>query len=508
LLAWAACSSDPDVPVEVSAPGNQPGNDFLGGDDDPSSADGDSQPSCLGETRAAEAIGLDMYVMLDSSGSMNNEVPPRSARDFPISKWNAVRASLTEFVRAPETEGIGVGLQFFPQLTPGVPPSCESNADCGANGGNCTSSVCVDTTAIDLPNAPDPVFISAVDSEGPYCSQDSECNAGQLCREIRGLCVLRPGVNANVPAGSLLPLGVPAFCGNDGDCSDLPGTVCEVIGLCAQPVGGQDTLCTQTFACPAAAGQCVPGGYVCTEQTRCSVEDYSTPAVPITSGPTRATEITNALASRVPSSLTPTGPALQGALEHAKLWAADHPDRQVVTVLATDGFPEGLCSPSDIPDIAALARDGSAGNQPVRTFVIGVFAGADLAEGRRQDLDEIARAGGSQAAIVINTAGDVTQDFLDALNRIRDTSVSCDFQLTGGSLDFDQVNLEVVDSAGSAQLLNVGDVSACGDEEGWYYQRDAAGTPKQITVCPSTCQRFTSGGVTANLQIGCATRIR
>jgi hypothetical protein len=238
------------------------------------------------------------------------------------------------------------------------------------------------------------------------------------------------------------------------------------------------------------------------------VEDYATPAVPITSGPTRAAEITAALASRVPSSLTPTGPALQGALEHAKLWAGDHPDRQVVTVLATDGFPEGLCSPTDIPSIAAIARDANTGNQPVRTFVIGVFASSDLAQGRRQDLDEIARAGGSQAAIVINTAGDVTQEFLDALNRIRDTSVSCDFQLTGSSLDFDQVNLEVVDSQGSQQLLNVGDASACADDEGWYYQRDAAGTPKQITVCPSTCGRFATGDVTANLQIGCATRIR
>ncbi|HKO91814.1 MAG TPA: hypothetical protein VJU61_11705, partial [Polyangiaceae bacterium] len=507
LLAWAACSSDPDVPVDVAASGNQPGDDFLGGDDGLSgrAGNGDSQPSCLGETRAAEAIGLDIYVMLDSSGSMNATVPPRSALEFPISKWNAVRASLNAFVRAPETEGIGVGLQFFPQIEEGVPPTCRTNADCGATGGNCTSSVCVDTTTIALPNGPDPVFISEVDGDGPYCSQDSECGGGQLCREIRGLCVLRPGVNANVPQGDPLPLGVPAFCGSNADCTDLPGTVCEDIGLCEQPLAGQDTLCTQTFTCPAAAGDCVLAGYVCTEQTHCAVEDYATPAVPITSGPTRAADITGALASRIPSSLTPTGPALQGALEHAKLWAADHPDRQVVTVLATDGFPEGLCTPEAIPDIADIAREANLGNQPVRTFVIGVFASADLAQGRRQDLDQIAQAGGSSAAIVINTAGDVTQDFLDALNRIRDTSVSCDFQLTGTSLDFDQVNLEVVDDQGSAELLNVGDASACADDDGWFYQRDASGTPKQIRVCPNTCQRFATGGVTANLQIGCAT---
>ena len=86
--------------------------------------------------------------------------------------------------------------------------------------------------------------------------------------------------------------------------------------------------------------------------------------MPITSGPTRAAEITSALANRFPSSLTPTGPALQGALEHARLWAAESADRQVVTVLATDGFPQGLCAPVEIPDIAAIAESGNAAINP------------------------------------------------------------------------------------------------------------------------------------------------
>ena len=78
---------------------------------------------------------------------------------------------------------------------------------------------------------------------------------------------------------------------------------------------------------------------------------------------------------------------------------------------------------------------------------------------------------------MINTTGNVTQEFLDALHRIRDTSLSCEFQLTGDSPDFDRVNLDVVDAQGSADLLNVGEAAACGDEQGWFYQRNADGTP-------------------------------
>jgi hypothetical protein len=466
-------------------------------------------PQCQTEVRAAEAIGLDMYVMLDSSGSMNGQVP-NTRSIIPITKWDAVSASLSAFVAAPETEGIGVGLQFFPQNEAGDPPVCNSSADCGAGGGACSNSLCVAFDTANFVNGPPGQFISAVDDSGFVCSGDSECGgAGQACRPILGLCVLRPGAVAQIPGGDPLPLGVPAFCGTNNDCAGLPRTVCERVGTCEQPVNGQQAPCTASFGCPAGAGQCVQPDYTCFDQTRCDVQTYATPAVPITSDATRADAIGQALAGRTPVGLTPTAPALKGALQEAALWAGQHPDRQVVTVLATDGLPEGRCSPNDIPGIVAIAQAANAGAHPNRTFVIGVFAAADLQLGRKQDLDAIARAGGTDQAITISTSGNVTQDFLDALNRIRDTSVSCEFQLNEAGLDFDKVNLEVLDGQGSTPLVNVGSSAACGsDEQGWFYERDAAGTPTQITVCPSTCRRFMAGGVTANLQIGCATRIR
>jgi hypothetical protein len=142
--------------------------------------------------------------------------------------------------------------------------------------------------------------------------------------------------------------------------------------------------------------------------------------------------------------------------------------------------------------------------------VIGVFGTTDLGGNGQANLNQIARAGGTDQAIIVNTAGDVTQDFLNALKQIRDTTVSCDFELNAATaLDYDHVNLAVSDAQGkSNELLNVGDASSCGSDQGWYYLRDSDGNPTQISVCPSTCDTFKAGGVQANLQIGCATRIR
>jgi hypothetical protein len=324
-----------------------------------------------------------------------------------------------------------------------------------------------------------------------------------------GACVFPPGtvdpqglfVNVSEVADEI----VPALCNDPVDCEGLPLTECEEVGVCTLA----PFRCTNSVGCPAGAGDCVPFPYGCFGQTSCEEARYSEPAVPISASPTRSDEVIASLRAQVPLGQTPTGPALGGALEQARLWAEQNPDRQVVTVLATDGFPTS-CEPLEIPDIAELANDAVEAARSVRTFVIGVFGTADLGGDGQQRLDTIARAGGTERAIVINTAGDVAEDFLEALNGIRNSAVSCDFRLDGAaSLDFDRVNLQMTDAGGAVTgLLNVGDASACGNDDGWFYVRDAAGTPVQITVCPSTCDTFTEEGVRADLQVGCATRIR
>jgi hypothetical protein len=63
-------------------------------------APGDAGSTCGGDKYHAEQRPLDIYVMFDDSGSM-------------IPWWASVTQAFTQFLNAPESSGIGVGLQFF-----------------------------------------------------------------------------------------------------------------------------------------------------------------------------------------------------------------------------------------------------------------------------------------------------------------------------------------------------------------------------------------------------------
>lgn len=476
-------------------------------------SDGPEAPACQGETREAEPVPLDIFVMLDISGSMLQTLPSTEGGE-PITKWDAVRGSLAAFVEAPETASIGVGLQYFPQSNDGVPPSCASNAECGP-GGPCTNSICVETAQLASTEEGEPPFdfVRMAGVTPRFCAADGDCGANESCRALVGECVFPPDTIPQNPDGAFLNVSddpasslVSPLCGDGGDCGGLPLTACEEVGVCTLEL----LKCSASIACPPEAGECIPFPYSCVNETSCDVGRYAAPAVPIGSGPTRAADVVASLDRQIPLGETPTGPALAGALEHARAWAEQHPGRQVVAVLATDGFPTA-CSPLETLEIAAIAGNASGAMPGVRTFVVGVFGDEDLGSDGQQRLDSIARAGGTTRAIVVNTAGDVTQDFLAALTLVRNTAVTCEFALDNpGELNFEQVNLDVAYADGTARaLFNVGDVSACGgDEQGWYYVRDGGGNPYQINVCPGTCATFGAEGVQATLQIGCATRIR
>lgn len=83
---------------------------------------------CASSQSNAQQVPLDMYIMLDQSGSMSD--PAGSS-----TKWDATLSALKAFFQQPDAAGIGVGIQYFPLTSGAVCPAfCNTDADCGACG--------------------------------------------------------------------------------------------------------------------------------------------------------------------------------------------------------------------------------------------------------------------------------------------------------------------------------------------------------------------------------------
>ncbi|APR84350.1 Hypothetical protein A7982_09699 [Minicystis rosea] len=405
--------------------------------------------TCAGETSQAELIPLDIYLMLDSSGSMLDTTGTNGTGP---SKWTAVTQALTTFFGDPQSVGLGVGLQHFPLLAPGVPVSCTSSSQCPGQSGPCLLKVCSGMSAI------------------TPCETNADC-VGQ-------------------GTGQCIKLGE---CG-DTYCAPANGAMCSGNG---QPCNAVTTS-------------------FCARQDSCSAIDYATPAVEITPLGGSAAMLDSTIASWMPNGSTPTAPALTGAIQHAKSWTSQNPTHTVVVVLATDGLPTE-CTPQNISSIAQIAAQGAAGSSGVRTFAIGVFAPADISAGAPANLDQIAAAGGTTKAFIIDTSQNVQQQFLAALNAIRGSKLACEYAVPvpgdAGALDYGKVNVEYTAPGASAPTTigYVGKASDCDPSSGgWYYDADPAmgGTPTKLIMCPGTCSTFGSiNGGQIDIRVGCKTII-
>jgi hypothetical protein len=176
-------------------------------------------------------------------------------------------------------------------------------------------------------------------------------------------------------------------------------------------------------------------------------------------------------------------------------------------VLATDGIPDDTCSASDIDppntleNAVALAKSAYTGEPSIPVFVIGV--GAELSA-----LNGIAEAGGTGAAAVLATGGNVTQDFLAALNDIRTSALSCEYEIPApstGNIDFDAVNVEFQDASAMAEtFFYVKDAAGCSTapDRSWYY--DDSEQPRHVMLCPKTCERVSAASAaTVSIAFGC-----
>jgi len=233
----------------------------------------------------------------------------------------------------------------------------------------------------------------------------------------------------------------------------------------------------------------------------CNPNGYAAPSVPIGLISEVGPQLAAAMDNVAPGGLTPTVPALQGAISYARSWARANPGRATTVVLVTDGFPTQCDNaPEHISDAAQAGYESA---ERIRTFVIGV---GDVA---KFNLDNYARSGGTKTAYLTD-AGDVTSTFVDALNNITNSALACEYQLPpppdGMKLDSTKVQVLYTPSTGDAEEVpSISSSSACSKNPngGWYY--DDANAPSKITVCPCTCARLQAGRV--DVRLGCKPRL-
>ena len=72
-------------------------------------------PDCMGEAYEAEALPINLYIMMDRSVSMLRDVAGLSNDPAPegLSRWDGVSQAIREFADDPQSAGVGVGIQFF-----------------------------------------------------------------------------------------------------------------------------------------------------------------------------------------------------------------------------------------------------------------------------------------------------------------------------------------------------------------------------------------------------------
>jgi hypothetical protein len=298
---------------------------------------------------------------------------------------------------------------------------------------------------------------------------------------------------------------VPTYCASDADCtSDTLG--CTEFGLCERDTS---VVCFdfRLGAC-GRLGDCLHVRSECKGFSTCEAADYAAPAVTIGELPGQARSIMTSLSTATPVGLTPTSAALAGALQQAGQRAAAEPTHRVIALLATDGLPTE-CEPIDPAGVASIAEKAAAQTPALNTYVIGVFSPMETPA--LMNLDSWAKAGGTDKAFVLDPSQDVNAQFLDALEKIRGGTLSCEYVLppspAGNEIDLGLVNVDVVSDQKTQQLRYVGDAASCGKTEfGWHYDADpASGKATKIVTCSTTCDMLKTTSGKVEVRIGCKT---
>lgn len=260
-------------------------------------------------------------------------------------------------------------------------------------------------------------------------------------------------------------------------------------------------------------------------QDDCAVEKYVTPAVPVEPLPANQQALITAIDNARPISLTPTAPAVAGALQYARQ-VAELPENAgipTLMVLASDGIPSE-CGPTDENGMMIVSfreiistlqtysqppRDamGNPMRPPVLTYIVGT-------QELENNAEALAEAGGGQAFLVDGAAtggGDLEQRFLDALLSIVVKPLDCEIDVpqtvpdTGEVIDFDKVRVSFTGAASRipTEFPRTYGPAGCGVNQAWFYDDPAA--PTKIFFCRNACESLGAGDL--QLELGCSPRM-
>lgn len=242
-----------------------------------------------------------------------------------------------------------------------------------------------------------------------------------------------------------------------------------------------------------------PGAFV-SNGPQCDAGMYDptvSPNVELGPLPSHAGVLDYAMSTQEPDGFTPTQHALQGVVPFATQRRLEHPDHEVIIVVATDGIPAGC---SDVTDESIYDEAIAAAVEGVSLYAI-AFDGADV-----EFVDGLAHAGGTDGGL------DVTADigqFQDAMDAIRDKNLGCSFTIPDSDeteFDKDKVNVTIDDGGHLIELTKVGGPLQCAGDASWYY--DSEDDPTSIRLCETTCADYgTSEEAAISIVFGCPTKL-
>lgn len=377
---------------------------------------------------------------------------------------------------------------------------CESNEQAAAGSSSAAGTGGTGTTG--------PGFIDPAD-DLPGAGGSSQLDDDEVCREVVFAAQTNP-VNVLIlldRSTSMLELADPATPG----VTRWDAVTGALRAFVNSPQAENARIGLQFFGLANGADDCESG-------------KYETPAVPVAPLVANRELLLQAINNTLPGSLTPTLPAVAGALSYARTVASDPANAEVPTVmvLASDGVPSE-CGPEDangnqilsfreildtLESYSAPPTDamGVPMLAPVRTFIVGT---SEL----RNNAESLAEAGNGQAFLVGGgTSGpDLEAKFLDALLSIVVRPLDCEIDVpqtapdTGEAIDFEEVRVRFTGaSSGSVtEFPRTTGPQTCGVSQAWFYED--ASPPTKIFLCRNACQSLGAGQL--KLELGCAPQL-